>query len=69
MNVFTLYLFSLYGIVVWDSYSTYSACADHKSYFETKFSHLKEDGIPFSAECLVLGKTTQESWELKGADK
>jgi len=63
--VISLYLFSFFGIILWDEYPTIEECLKQKRYFEEKFSRLEEER-QFSPQCLELGKTTKEFMESHG---
>jgi hypothetical protein len=63
--VISLYLFSFFGIILWDEYPTIEECLKQKRYFEEKFSPLEEER-QFSPQCLELGKTTKEFMESHG---
>ena len=65
LKIISLYLFSMHGIILWDEYPTYNTCMTDKHYFERKFADLREVGT-FSAECVELGKTTQELMRQEG---
>ena len=65
LKVISLYLFSMHSIVLWGEYPTYSACMSDKHHFERKFVAQEELGI-LAADCMELGKTTEEFLEQEG---